>query len=67
MNKIDTPLRRLRKVRKWTQRDLARIANVHENTIASIEAGKPCRQHIKRRLLIALGLPWESKGRVFDD
>ena len=49
----------------WTQTDLARKANVSPRTIHAVEKGRPCRQATKRRILQALGVPWELRFDYF--
>jgi transcriptional regulator with XRE-family HTH domain len=54
-----------RSLRGLTQRQLARRARVCQRTISSIEAGRSCRHNTQRKLLRALGLPFESRSAVF--
>jgi DNA-binding XRE family transcriptional regulator len=61
-------LRRLRRERGMTQGDLAHRARVCARTIYAIEAGQsPGHQHIRRRLLRALGMSFspETSALVF--
>ena len=39
-------------------------AGVSARTIHAVEKGRPCRQATKRRILNALGVPWELRERV---
>ncbi len=48
-----------------TQAQLARKARVAQRTIVSIEAGKASRLCTQRRLLKALGIPFERRAEVF--
>jgi len=61
MNRI----RAARQALGWTQLDLARKANVSARTIHAVEKGRPCRQFTKRRILQALGVPWEMRFEYF--
>ena len=49
----------------WTQTDLAQKANVSPRTIHAVEKGRQCRQATKRRILQALGVPWEMRFDYF--
>ena len=48
-----------------TQAQLARKAKVALRTIHSVEKGMNCRMDTKRKILLALGLRFEDKDRVF--
>ena len=61
MNRI----RAARQALGWTQNDLATKANVSPRTVHAIEKGRPCRQATKRRILSALGVPWETRNEYF--
>ncbi len=61
MNRI----RAARQARGWTQADLADRARVSPRTIHAIENGQECRQATKRKLLIALAVPWTDRGEYF--
>ncbi len=61
MNRI----RAARQARGWTQADLADRAHVSARTIHAIEKGQACRQATKRKILTALGVPWESREEYF--
>lgn len=61
MNRI----RAARQAMGWTQTDLAQKANVSPRTIHAVEKGRPCRQATKRRILQALGVPWEMRFDYF--
>ena len=47
------------------QTDLAQKANVSPRTIHAVEKGRQCRQATKRRILQALGVPWEMRFEYF--
>jgi transcriptional regulator with XRE-family HTH domain len=61
MNRI----RAARQALGWTQNDLADRAGISPRTIHAIEKGATCRQATKRRLLVALGVPWELLAEYF--
>ena len=61
MNRI----RAARQERGWTQAELAVRAHVSPRTIHAIEKGQPCRQATKRRILIALAVPWTARDDYF--
>ena len=61
MNRI----RAARQALGWTQADLANKSNVSPRTIHAVEKGRPCRQATKRRILNALGVPWETRDDYF--
>ncbi len=61
MNRI----RAARQALGWTQTDLASKAKVSARTIHAIEKGRPCRQATKRRILNALGVPWNLRTEYF--
>ena len=48
-----------------TQEQLAREAEVSLRTIQSVERGLRCRMRTKRNILLALGLAFVDKSRVF--
>lgn len=62
---IRTPLRDLRQDQLLTQAQLAQKAKLSLRTIYSIEKGMPCRMDTKRKLLKALGVPFERNREVF--
>ena len=61
MNRI----RAARQALGWTQNELARKAGISARTIHAIEKGRPCRQATKRRILNALGVPWDMRDEYF--
>ena len=61
MNRI----RAARQARGWTQADLADRARVSPRTIHAIEKGQDCRQATKRKILIALSVPWTDRAEYF--
>ncbi len=61
MNRI----RAARQAMSWTQDELAHKAGVSPRTVHAVEKGQRCRQSTKRRLLSALGVPWELREEYF--
>jgi transcriptional regulator with XRE-family HTH domain len=61
MNRI----RAARQALGWTQNELAAKAGISARTIHAIEKGRPCRQATKRRILNALGVPWDLRDEYF--
>ena len=61
MNRI----RAARQAHGWTQNELALRAQISARTIHAIEKGRPCRQATKRRILQALGVPWDLRNEYF--
>lgn len=61
MNRI----RAARQARGWTQNDLAERARISPRTIHAVEKGQACRQATKRKILAALGVPWDLRDDYF--
>jgi len=61
MNRI----RAARQALGWTQLELAHRAKVEPRTIHAVEKGRMCRQATKRRILNALGVPWNLREDYF--
>jgi transcriptional regulator with XRE-family HTH domain len=61
MNRI----RAARQARGWTQNDLAERARISPRTIHAVEKGQACRQATKRKILTALGVPWDLRNEYF--
>jgi DNA-binding XRE family transcriptional regulator len=61
MNRI----RAARQALGWTQNELAARADVSPRTIHAVEKNRVCRQATKRRILTALGVPWELRDDYF--
>ncbi|MCP3984526.1 MAG: helix-turn-helix transcriptional regulator [bacterium] len=61
MNRI----RAARQALGWTQAELALRARVSPRTVHAIEKGQACRQATKRKILTALGVPWELREDYF--
>jgi transcriptional regulator with XRE-family HTH domain len=61
MNRI----RAARQALGWTQTELAHRAHVSPRTIHAVEKGRSCRQATKRRILNALGVPWDLRQEYF--
>ena len=62
---VPNRVRELRENRLMTQAQLARKARVALRTIHSVEKGMNCRMDTKRKILLALGLRFEDKDKVF--
>jgi DNA-binding XRE family transcriptional regulator len=60
-------VREIRENKLMTQAQLAKKAKVALRTIHSVEKGMNCRMDTKRKILLALGLRFEDKGKVFLD
>jgi DNA-binding XRE family transcriptional regulator len=60
-------VRELRENKLMTQAQLAKKAKVALRTIHSVEKGMNCRMDTKRKILLALGIPFENKDQVFLD
>ncbi len=60
-------VRELRENKLMTQSQLAKKAKVALRTIHSVEKGMNCRMDTKRKILLALGIPFENKDQVFMD
>jgi transcriptional regulator with XRE-family HTH domain len=58
-------IRAARQALGWTQTDLAVKSGVSARTIHAVEKGRVCRQATKRRILNALGVPWEMREEYF--
>jgi transcriptional regulator with XRE-family HTH domain len=61
MNRI----RAARQARGWTQTELADRAHISPRTIHAVEKGQDCRQATKRKILTALGVPWDLRHEYF--
>jgi transcriptional regulator with XRE-family HTH domain len=68
MNRI----RAARQALGWTQTELAEKAGISARTIHAVEKGRACRQATKRRILTAkrriltaLGVPWDLRYDYF--
>ena len=61
MNRI----RAARQAMGWTQTELADKAGISARTIHAVEKGRPCRQATKRKILIALDVPWIVRADYF--
>lgn len=63
--RVPNRVRELRENKLMTQAQLARKAKVALRTIHSVEKGMNCRMDTKRKILLALGMSFEDKDRVF--
>jgi len=60
-------VRNLREAMMVSKAELARRAEVSIPTIDRIEKGFPCRMDTKRKVIIALGMSLDERGKVFLD
>lgn len=60
-------VRELREERLMSQRALAEEAGVALRTIHSVEKGMRCRRDVKRRILYALGIPFDRWREVWPE
>jgi DNA-binding XRE family transcriptional regulator len=59
-------VKKIREAKMLSKAELARMAGLSPLTIDRIEKGKPCRMATKRKILLALGLKFHQKARVFE-
>ncbi len=59
-------VKKIREAKMLSKAELARMAGLSPLTIDRIEKGKPCRMATKRKILLALGLKFHQKQRVFE-
>ena len=60
-------LRQIRESRLLSKSELARKAGVSPITISRIEEGHRCRLDTQRKILLALGLDYSDKDKVFGE
>jgi predicted transcriptional regulator len=60
-------LKKMRESFLMSKADLARKAEVSPITIARIEKGLPCRLETQRKILLALGLHFSEREKLFSD
>ena len=58
-------VRNIRESRLMSKSELAKAADVSIPTIDRVEKGYPCRMETKRKIIKALGLSLDERGRVF--
>jgi DNA-binding XRE family transcriptional regulator len=58
-------VKKLREEKMLSKAELARLAGISPLTLDRIEKGKACRMATKRKILLALGLTIDQRGRVF--
>jgi DNA-binding XRE family transcriptional regulator len=63
MNRV----RELREDRLLTQAELARKARIATRTVHAVEKGKVCRMTTQRKILEALGIPFDLRHEIFGD
>jgi DNA-binding XRE family transcriptional regulator len=59
-------VKKIREAKMLSKAELARMAGLSPLNIDRIEKGKPCRMATKRKILLALGLKFYQKQRVFE-
>ena len=65
MSAPKNPLREIRESLLMSKAELARKADVSPITISRIEKGMPCRMETQRKILLALGMNFAEKNRIF--
>jgi transcriptional regulator with XRE-family HTH domain len=60
-------LKKIRESQLLSKTELARKANISPITLSRIEEGKPCRMETQRKILLALGINFSERSRVFED
>ncbi|MEW5910216.1 MAG: helix-turn-helix transcriptional regulator [Thermodesulfobacteriota bacterium] len=60
-------LKKIRESQLLSKTELARKANISPITLSRIEEGKPCRMETQRKILMALGLNFSERSKVFED
>jgi DNA-binding XRE family transcriptional regulator len=60
-------LKRYREKLLMSKAELARKAGLSALTIDRIEKGKTCRLETKRKIILALGLQLNDRGKIFTD
>ncbi len=59
-------VKKIREDKMLSKAELARMAGISPLTLDRIEKGKACRMATKRKILLALGLKFDQKRRVFN-
>jgi DNA-binding XRE family transcriptional regulator len=60
-------LKRYREKLLMSKAELARKAGLSALTIDRIEKGKSCRLETKRKIILALGLQLNERGKIFSE
>jgi len=60
-------LKRYREKLLMSKAELARNAGLSALTIDRIEKGKSCRLETKRKIILALGLQLNDRGKIFNE
>ena len=60
-------LKRYREKLLMSKAELARKAGLSALTVDRIEKGKGCRLETKRKIILALGLQLNDRGKIFGD
>src|SRR6267143_4014955 len=58
-------VQKLREQQLLGKAEFARKAGVSESTLDRVEAGHDCRLETKRKIILALGLSLQQRGKVF--
>ena len=58
-------LRHIRESLMISKSELAKKANISPLTVSRIENGKPCRLETQRKILVALGMKFSEKNKLF--
>ena len=61
----ENKVRKIREAKMLSKAELARLAGISPLTLDRIEKGKQCRLATQRKILVALGLPFENKHTLF--
>ena len=59
-------VKKIREDKMLNKAELARMAGISPLTLDRIEKGKACRMATKRKILLALGVKFDQKRRVFN-
>ncbi len=59
-------VKKIREDKMLSKAELARMAGISPLTLDRIEKGKACRMATKRKILLALGVKFDQKRRVFN-
>ncbi|MGH7454131.1 MAG: helix-turn-helix transcriptional regulator [bacterium] len=59
-------VRKIREEKMLSKAELARLAGISPLTLDRIEKGKACRMATKRKILLALGLKFNQRRKLFE-
>jgi len=60
-------LKKIRESLMMSKTELVRNANISQTTLTRIESGMSCRMRTKRKIILALGLKFSDKNKVFGE